>query len=98
LIFAFAPPRFFRLTQVHIGAVQWIPFALAFLHEYFETGNRRKLWWACGVFSLQVLTSGHGAVFAALSIGLFLLWRFALGEPIKALQRGGDRKLAGLVL
>lgn len=98
LIFAFAPPRFFRLTQVHIGAVQWIPFALAFLHEYFDTGNRRKLWWACGFFSLQVLTSGHGAVFAAVSIGLFLLWRMALGEPIQPLQRLRDLHVPGLLL
>ena len=98
LIFAFAPPRFFRLTQVHIGAMQWIPFAFAFLHEYFDTGNRRKLWWACGFFTLQVLTSGHGAVFAAVSIGLFLLWRIALGEPIAPLQRLRDLHVPGVLL
>src|SRR5689334_8219297 len=32
VIFAFAPPRFFRFSQLHLTAVQWIPFTLAFLH------------------------------------------------------------------
>ena len=43
LIFAFAPPRFFRLGQLHMTAVQWIPFSLAFLHSYLERGRRRDL-------------------------------------------------------
>ena len=62
-IFAFAPPRFFRLGQLHMTAVQWIPFTLAFLHTYLEHGRRRDLLWAIACFSLQVLSSGHGAAF-----------------------------------
>ena len=48
LIFAFAPPRFFRMGQLHMTAVQWIPFSLAFLHAYFERGRRRDLLLAIG--------------------------------------------------
>src|SRR5262249_32395768 len=32
LIFAFAPPRFLRLGQIHLTTVQWVPFCLACLH------------------------------------------------------------------
>ena len=43
VIFAFSPPRFFRTGQLHLGAVQWIPFALASLHAYLDEGRRRDL-------------------------------------------------------
>ena len=36
LVFAFSPPRFFRLGQAHLTVVQWIPFGLAFLHAYLR--------------------------------------------------------------
>ncbi|HSL22485.1 MAG TPA: hypothetical protein VK886_13205 [Vicinamibacterales bacterium] len=83
LIFAFAPPRFLRLGQLHLTTVQWVPFCLAFAHGYLDSGRRRDLWWACAFFALQVLTSGHGAVFAALSLAALILWRLALGEPVR---------------
>ncbi len=38
LVFAFAPPRFFKMGQLHLTAVQWIPFTLAFVHSYLERG------------------------------------------------------------
>ena len=63
LIFAFSPPRFFRLSQMHLTTIQWVPFGLAALHAYFDTGRRRDLRLAIGLFTLQALTSGHGAVF-----------------------------------
>ena len=56
LIFAFAPPRFVRMGQLHMTAVQWIPFSLAFLHTYFERGRRRDLLLAIGV----LLAAGAG--------------------------------------
>ena len=80
IVFAFAPPRFFRMGQLHMTAVQWIPFTLAFLHSYLERGRRRDLLSASGCFSLQVLSSGHGAAFLAASIVLLLGWRFAFGQ------------------
>ena len=81
IVFAFAPPRFFRMGQLHMTAVQWIPFTLAFLHSYLERGRRTDLLLAIGCFSLQVLSSGHGAAFLAVSIALLFAWRFAFGQP-----------------
>ena len=43
VIFAFAPPRFTRLAQLHLATVQWIPFCLAFVHAYLQRGRRRDL-------------------------------------------------------
>ena len=40
LIFGFSPPRFGRLGQLHLTTVQWMPFALAYLHE--RRGNRDR--------------------------------------------------------
>jgi hypothetical protein len=82
LIFAFGPPRFFRLGQLHLTTIQWVPFCLAFVHGYLDSGRPRDLWWACAFLALQVLTSGHGTVFAVIGVAALLLWRVALGEPI----------------
>src|SRR5207245_11089106 len=87
IIFAFAPPRFFRLGQLHLTTIQWVPFCLAFVHAYLDSGRWRDLWWACGFFVLQALTSGHGAMFAAFSVALLLFWRTALGGPIRPFAR-----------
>ena len=72
LVFAFSPPRFFRFSQLHLAAVQWIPFTLASLHAYLDGGRKRDLRLAVAFFTLQVLTSGHGGVFAAVAILLLL--------------------------
>lgn len=82
VVFAFAPPRFFRMGQLHMTAVQWIPFTLAFLHSYFQRGRRSDLLLALACFSLQALSSGHGAAFLALSIVVMLLWRITFGQPL----------------
>lgn len=82
LVFAFAPPRFFRMGQLHLTAVQWIPFTLAFLHAYLERFRRRDLWIAVACFSLQVLASGHGAAFLVLAIVLLFGWRLAFGQAL----------------
>jgi hypothetical protein len=63
-------------------AVQWIPFTLGFLHSYFEHGRRRDLLLALACFSLQALSSGHGAAFLAVSIVLLVSWRIAFGQPV----------------
>lgn len=98
LIFAFAPPRFFRLGQLHLTTVQWLPFCLASLHTYLDSGRRRDLWLACTFFTLQVLTSGHGAVFVTLSVGALLAWRMALGEPLMPAKRLRDLGVPGALL
>ncbi len=97
-IFAFAPPRFIRIGQLHMTAVQWIPFALAFLHTYFERGTRRELLLAIGCFSLQVLSSGHGAAYLFVSILCVTAWRVAFGEPLAIGQRLRDVGVAGAYL
>lgn len=86
VIFAFAPPRFFRLGQLHMTAVQWIPFTLAFLHTYLERGRRKDLLLAIACFTLQVLSSGHGAAFLAVAMVLLFAWRFAFGQPLAIRQ------------
>lgn len=98
IVFAFAPPRFFRIGQPHLTAVQWMPLCLAFLHGYFEGGRRRDLRWAIAFFGLQTLTSGHGALFTAVAIALMLAWRFALGEPLQPARRLADVGVLGAVL
>ncbi len=62
LVFAFAPTRFFRMSQLHLDAVQWLPFALAFVHAFLDHGRQRDLRLGLTFFSLQALTSGHGTV------------------------------------
>jgi hypothetical protein len=63
LIFAFSPPRFLRLDQLHLATIQWVPFALAYLHSYFIDRRPRDLRLFLAFFTLQAFTSGHGAVF-----------------------------------
>jgi hypothetical protein len=98
LIFAFAPPRFVRMGQLHMTAVQWIPFSLAFLHTYFEQGRRRDLLLAIGFFSLQALASGHGAVYLLLATLVLIGWQLAFGAPLALRQRLADVGVAGAYL
>ena len=55
--------------------MQWLPFALANFHSYLDSGRRRDLRLAMFFFVLQALSSGHGAVFAAVSLTLVFAWR-----------------------
>jgi hypothetical protein len=98
VVFAFAPPRFFKLGQLHMTAVQWMPFALAYLHTYLERGRRADLRAAVGFFSLQALSSGHGAVFLTIASAGLVLWRVACGQPVALLQRIRDFGVAGAYL
>jgi hypothetical protein len=98
LIFAFSPPRFLRIGQFHLTTIQWVPFSLAFLHAYLDDGRRRDLRLAIGFFTLQALTSGHGAIFLLVAIVCLLACRLALGEPIRPLRRIRDVGLPGLLL
>jgi hypothetical protein len=98
VVFAFAPPRFLRLSQLHLTMIQWVPFVLAFLHSYLDRGRRRDLRLAAMFFSLQALSSGHGAVFAAVAGGALAAYRLTLGEPLDAGRRVKDLGLAGAVL
>ena len=97
LVFAFAPPRFLRISQLHL-AVQWLPFALAFLHSYFDRGRPRDLRLAILCFSLQALSSGHGAVFAALAMAGLAIYRLLAGAPLDLARRMRDVGVPGALL
>ncbi|MCC7417900.1 MAG: hypothetical protein IT176_12250 [Acidobacteria bacterium] len=98
VVFGFSPPRFFRLEQLHLGTIQWVPFALASAHAYLSHGRRRDLHWTLGLFTLQALTSGHGAVFLLLSLLGLTIYAVARGEPIAAGRRLRDAGIAGVLL
>ncbi|MEP7117894.1 MAG: hypothetical protein ABI880_09940, partial [Acidobacteriota bacterium] len=98
LVFAFAPTRFFRMSQMFLNAVQWLPFCLAFLHDYLRRQRPRDLRIAIAFFSLQAVTSGHGAVMLALAVALLALYALVRGEPLAVARRIGDLGLTGLIL
>lgn len=98
LVFAFSPPRFFRTSQLHVGAVQWLPFALASFHAYFDRGRARDLRLAAAFFSLQALASGHGAVFAIVAMAAFILYRLARGAAANPVRRLRDLGVTGTLL
>lgn len=98
LIFAFSPPRFLRIGQPHLASVHWMPFALAALHTYFDSGHAKQLRLAMAFFALQVLSSGHGAVFTVIAMGGLILFRFGLGEPLLPAKRLRDVGIPGVLL
>jgi hypothetical protein len=99
LIFGFSPARFFRMPQVHVTTVQWMPFCLAYLHTYFGPGGRpRHLRLAAAFYTAQALASGHGAVFLTVAAVGYLAWRLALGERIDVLRRIRDLGVSGALL
>ena len=98
LIFAFAPPRFLRLDQLFLTTIEWRPFSLAYLHAYLDEGNRLDLRVAVAFFTLQALTSGHGAVFLTLAALALVVYRVALGEPLAVQKRVRDFGAAGVLL
>ncbi|HEY6358542.1 MAG TPA: hypothetical protein VIX35_09880, partial [Vicinamibacterales bacterium] len=98
LVFALDPPRFFRLEQFHVTAIQWVPFCLAWLHDYLDHGRRRDLWVALAFFSAQAVTSGHGTAFLLVAILSLLAYRALFGEPVAAWRRLRDFGVAGVLL
>jgi hypothetical protein len=98
LIFAFSPPRFFRTAQLHLAAVQWMPFALASLHAYLDEGRKRDLRLAAAFFTLQALSSGHGTIFLLLAMTALVAYRVLRGDPAAPARRLRDLGIAGALL
>lgn len=98
VVFECAPPRFFRIGQITLTSIQWIPFALASAHAYFDYGRKRDLRWTAAFVTLQVLSSGHGAVFVTLCLLLLGVYRLVLGEPWLFGKRIRDLGLIGAAL
>ena len=90
-IFALSPPRFFRIGQLHLATVQWIPLCLALLHRYARGGTRRHLLGAALAFWLQALSGGQSALFLALASAglLFYLWCFGELRPAGSAFKDG---------
>jgi hypothetical protein len=98
LVFGFSPPRFFRIEQVHLATIEWLPFCLAYLHAYLDDGRSADLRLAVGFFTLQALTSGHGAALLVLSAAVVIGWRLATGTPIAPARRARDFGIVGALL
>ena len=98
IVFAFAPSRFFRMSQMHVNAMQWMPFGLAYLHAYFDRGRARDLRIALGFLVMQAITVGHGAVFLGVAMLALAAYRLARGEPLAPLRRLRDVGLIGAML
>jgi hypothetical protein len=97
-VFAFSPARLFRISQLHLTTIQWVPFTLAFLHTYLDRGNPRDLRLAIAFFTLQALTSGHGAVFTIVAGAALIVYRLIFREPVGVRQRIKDIGLTGVLL
>jgi len=98
IVFGFSPPRFFRIGQLHLTAVQWMPFALAFLHLYLDRGRPKDLKLAAFFFTAQTVTSGHGAVFLGTAMSGLLVFRLVTGwrpQPVRVVR---DLGLTGLAI
>ena len=93
LIFAFTPPRFGRIYQMHQNAIFAVPFALGFLHTYLRHGRGRDLRWTAAMFSVQALMSGHGT--ALLLLGAAMMLAHAAVTKALAPDVAHPRKLAG---
>lgn len=99
LVFAFAPTRFFRMSQLHLVAVQWLPLTLAATHAYLHDGRRRDLRLALGGFTLQALASGHGAVMLVVSLAALLAHHVvAQGGRLDLRRRLADAGWTGALL
>jgi hypothetical protein len=98
VVFAFAPSRFYRMSQLHQNTVQWMPFALAFLHTYFTGGRARDLRLALAFFTLQALTSGHAAVFLAVAMAAVAAWQWLSGAPVAFGRRLRDVGVTGVLV
>jgi hypothetical protein len=90
-VFALSPPRFFRIGQLHLATVQWIPLCLALLHRYARGGTRRHLLGAAFAFWLQALSGGQSAVFLALAAAglVAFLWIFGELRPAGPVWKDG---------
>jgi hypothetical protein len=96
MLFAFSPARFFRVGQIHLTTIQWMPFCLAYLHAYLDGGRRRHLHLAVVFFTLQTLASGHAAVFLGVAVVTLLAGRVLRGTPVAPIRRLRDFGLPGL--
>lgn len=78
IVGGFSGARLTRLTQAHLATLHFVPWTLAFAIRYLREGKRRDLLLTITFFTLQSITSGHGGLFLALALGLFLILALVL--------------------
>jgi hypothetical protein len=93
-VFALSPPRFFRIGQLHLATVHWIPLCLALLHRYAGGGTRKHLLGAALAFWLQALSGGQSAFFLAIAAGGLLVYLWIFGELRPRTMLGKDALFA----
>jgi hypothetical protein len=93
-VFALTPPRFFRIGQLHLATVEWIPLCLALLHRYARGGRTRHLLGAVLAFWLQALSGGQSGVFLAYAAAGLLAYLSIFGELRPASGIGKDALVA----
>ncbi|MBU1943231.1 MAG: hypothetical protein KKE36_06115 [Actinobacteria bacterium] len=86
IAFAYAPYKIAHLTHLNLLAVEWIPFALLFLHLYCEKGKTRDLALFALFFVLEALSAWSYAFMTALAVGLFLLVRLIVARKTYTLR------------
>jgi hypothetical protein len=75
VLYAFSHFRFGQLSHVQILSHQWLPLMLLGLHRAARSNGRwRDVGLAAGAFTLQALSSGYQAFFAAIAGALFVAW------------------------
>lgn len=99
VLFACSP----YLTSSHIARVQmltcgWSALALAALHRFIETGERRAVVALVACWTMQTLSNMYLGVFLALPVGVVVLHAVALRQPRLSLGRLGQIVAGGLVL
>lgn len=95
IVFAFAPPRFLRLGQLHLATVQWVPFCLMYVDRYFSGGRPHDARLAAVFFAWQVLTSGHAALFLIVALACLATWRSIRREPLRIANLPRDLGVVG---
>jgi hypothetical protein len=92
VLYAYSHFRFGQLSHVQILSHQWLPLVLLGLHRAAQTRGRwRDVGLAATAFTLQALTSGYQAFFAAMTGAVFLAWLGlpATRPPLARLTRRG---------
>ena len=75
MLYAFSHFRFGQLSHIQILSHQWLPLVLLGLHRAAQTRGRwRDVGLAAAAFTLQALSSGYQAFFAAMAGAVFLAW------------------------
>ena len=85
VLYAFSHFRFGQLGHIQILSHQWLPLVLLGLHRAAQSRGRwRDVGLAAAAFTLQALSSGYQAFFAAMTGAVFLAVARAPRHPATA--------------